>query len=113
MSKLVFLKYAFLFDAAESYSHLYQFERDLADFFKTKGFVAELPRMVEGYQGEKVILLKRVDKMIEPTLKQGPGRPQTIQGKFNQLRSHKANAKERDFKRGTRLIRKGYLKKPI
>jgi hypothetical protein len=111
MSKLVFLKYAFLFDAAESYSHLYQFERDLADFFKTKGFVAELPKMIEGYQGEKIILLKRVDSMIAPTLKQQPGRPQSIQGKFNQMRGHKLNAKERDFRKGKLLTRKGYLKK--
>ena len=75
----------------------------------------------KGLQGTKVqvgnnnrildIYVRPVDKMLAATYKQVPGRPISVQGKVNQLREHKVSPRERDFKKGKMLVRKGYLKK--
>ena len=57
---MVFLKYNFLFDPAESWAHLSQFESDLADFFAANGMEADIVKSVSGQVGERVLLLKRI-----------------------------------------------------
>jgi hypothetical protein len=112
MKSYAFLQYAFIFDPAEGWSHAYQFEKDMADFFAAHGFDAELMKQVEGSSGTKVIILKKIDSGVIPTPEANrPGRPITIPGKFNKIRETKQSAPARDFKMGKFLPRKGYLKK--
>jgi hypothetical protein len=108
--RYAFLQYSFIFDPSQSWSHVYQFEKDLADFFAANGFEAELMKQVEGSSNQKVFILKKIEGSIVPTNSQ-PGRPITIPGTFKKIREMKVSAKVRDFKKGTFLPRKGYLKR--
>ena len=65
MAKYVFIKYNFLFDPSNTWSHLSQFENDLAEFFSANGFEAEIVKGVSGQVGERILLIKRVDNMLK------------------------------------------------
>ena len=68
MSKHVLLEYAFLFDPSEMWSHLYQFEGALAEFFSKRGMEAEIVKSIEGQAGKRVLFLKKI-KMAMPKIK--------------------------------------------
>jgi hypothetical protein len=111
MKSYAFLQYSFIFDPSEAWAHVYQFEKDLAEFFTSKGFDAQVMKQIEGTQGStKVLILKKIDGAVMPT-ETKPGRPVTFKGHLNKVRATKTSAPARDFKKGQFLPRKGYLKK--
>ena len=60
MSKqYVFLRYQFLFDTAELWSNLSQFESALADFFREHDCEARIIKTVEGQIGERIMHLEK------------------------------------------------------
>lgn len=115
--KYAFLQYSFIFNPDNSWSHVYQFEKDLSDFFRSKGFEAELMKQVEGSSNQKVFLVKKIESAVIPTNIQPSkvfsklGRPTTIPGIFKKLRETKESAIVKHFKKGKFLPRKGYLKR--
>lgn len=60
MKQPVFLEYTFLFDSSETWSHLSQFESDLADFFSVHDYQAEIVKTVGGQTGRRIMILTRV-----------------------------------------------------
>lgn len=64
--KMAFLEYMFIFDTAEAWQHLYQFEDDLAKFFKERGFEATIVKTIEGQaSGRRILAIKRVDVLAK------------------------------------------------
>jgi hypothetical protein len=61
MKQPVFLEYTFLFDSSETWSHLSQFEADLADFFSVHEYQAEIVKTVGGQSGKRIMMLTRID----------------------------------------------------
>lgn len=61
------LRYTFLFDPSEAWSHLSQFESDLIEFFSVKGLEGEVISLVNGQLGEKMLELKRIDLLQRAT----------------------------------------------
>ena len=110
MKKMVILERKFMFDPSVSYSRVSEFDNMLARFLDSINVEAERIDVV-GQEWNDILYLKPKSNLAVPTAPRQQGRPITIQGKVNQLRSHKINAKERDFKKGKLLSRKGYLKK--
>jgi len=110
MKKIVILERKFMFDPSVSYSRVSEFDNMLARFLDSINVEAEKIGVV-GQAWSDILYLKPKTNAVVPTEQRQPGRPQTIQGKVNELRSHKVNARERDFKKGKLLIRKGYLRK--
>lgn len=67
MSKqMVFLKYNFIFDGSETWSHLSQFEDSLAEFFMDHDMEAKIIRPVGGQMGERLMLISKVEKVSKP-----------------------------------------------
>ena len=66
MSK-VLLKYIFLFDPVEGWSHLSQFENDLTDFFTANGLQATVIEAIKGQMGERIMELSRMDFVSRAT----------------------------------------------
>ena len=121
--KLVYLEYTFLFDPSETWPRLSQFETELAKFLATKGLIAEPVRDILGknpivlqkpvLSGKKIIQIYKSDKFAVPTQQTQPlqGRPLGTKGMFDKQRQHNISPRERDFRQGKVLTRKGYLKK--
>lgn len=57
---LAFLEYSFLFDPTETWQYLSKFESDLAKFFGSLGYQAEIIRTVEGQVGRRILYIRKV-----------------------------------------------------
>lgn len=108
--KLAALEYMFMFDATNTWQHSYQFEQDLSDFFAAHGYEANVVKTVEGSGGRRILYVRRIQPLIAP-IKNPPGRPASTGTMLNKFRDGKESAKERDFKKGSLVKTKGYLKK--
>lgn len=62
---MTFLEYVFMFETDAGWAHLDLFERDLAKFFESKNMEAEIVRTPGGYNGRRILLIKKKD-MISP-----------------------------------------------
>ena len=89
------LQYNFMFDPAETWSSLYEFEADLARFFSSKNLDAQIIKSIEGQSGNRILYIKKKpDVALTPNQ---PGRPKTPQGKLKDASRHVPKAPERDF----------------
>lgn len=98
--KAVLLQYNFLFDPADTWSSLYDFEQDLLKFFDSKTLEAEIVKSVEGQNGIRILLIRKrtgILDSIPQTSEPRKGRPQSVQGKIKELMERKPRATERDF----------------
>lgn len=65
-SKTVYLEYAFIFDPnANLWSRLYEWEKDLADFFAANGLEAEPLSTIDGSSNKRIMMIKRIDQPTE------------------------------------------------
>jgi len=64
--KRVFLDYTFEFDPAETWSHLYEFEKSFGDFLATKGFESYLMNAVDGAPGRRIMCIRKKKEMEAP-----------------------------------------------
>lgn len=82
MSKqFAFLKYNFLFDTAETWSNLSQFETALTSFFESHNMEARVIKTIEGQLGDRIMYIekkedapeievpKETPKVIQPEVK--------------------------------------------
>lgn len=71
MSKqLAFLEYTFILDPTNTFQHVYEFEKFLSDFLKTRGLEGQIMETVAGgVNGKKIILISKVKDIpvSEPT----------------------------------------------
>lgn len=98
--KAVLLQYNFLFDPADTWSSLYDFEQDLLKFFDSKTLEAEIVKSVEGQNGIRILLIRKrtgILDSIPQTSEPRKGRPQSVQGKIKELTVKNVTAKARDF----------------
>lgn len=59
---MVALTYTFIFSkSANLWNHVYQWENDLADFFAANGLEAEIVKTVEGSNGGRMMIIKKID----------------------------------------------------
>ncbi len=102
MKEYALLEYTFMFEPSASWSHAYQFEQDMAAFFRARGMEAQVVKTVEGGSGRKVLVIRRSQNLIDQVMteKRGPGRPQTLKGKMNEMKAKNVTARERDFRKG-------------
>jgi hypothetical protein len=103
-SNLKFLDYTFLIDAENSFSHLYEFEKTLADFFASRGLQAENIKSVEGSLAKRLMFItKRQDGAMIPAQmeeKKPSGRPIMLKTKIRQLADRKLRAPAIKFMKG-------------
>jgi hypothetical protein len=99
MKNFVMLDYTFLFDPNSSWSHLSQFEGDLAEFFSANGLRAEIVEPMKGQIGRRILLIKRIDPMLMGQQTQKP------QGNFK--KNPPPALKGRDYKNPPIGERKG------
>jgi len=102
MKVLVFLEYTFLFAPAEGWSHLYEFEHDLARFFSERGFEADIFKTIEGQGTKRILYLKRKEPIVKNISERPqPGRPKTTKGIIRDMsnRPLRKAAEEYDKKR--------------
>lgn len=58
-STLALLEYLFLFDPEKTWQHLSQFESDLGEFFKSKGYEAQIVPTVDSQSSRRILFLTR------------------------------------------------------
>jgi hypothetical protein len=108
MKKIV-IPYLFEIEANSPWGHLYEFEKSLVDFFNEHNCQAE-NITIKG-SAFQVLSISKKETIAIPQPPKQQGRPKSIPSVFKGLTQHKVNPRERDFKKGKILIRKGYLKK--
>ncbi len=89
----VFLKYGFLFDPAELWSHRHEFESTLAGMFKSIGIQAEQIRSINEEDNSEIMLFLTRDEMVEPEQKE-----RTPKQKLSLMRTKKGH--DGKFKKG-------------
>lgn len=88
MKDLAFLEYNFLFSPGDtSFTSIYQFEDQLAEFFRGKGLDALVMKTVDGQMGKRIILLTKTEEpSITPEKQVLPvGRPASVGSKMRNL----------------------------
>lgn len=76
MAKVV-LQYTFLFDPSQAWSHLHQFENDLADFFAAQGLESNILESVKGQSGNRIMELSRISFISKATNNNQEGKNKT------------------------------------
>ncbi len=92
MKNTVFLDYTFLFDASEAFTHLYEFEKALSDFFVAYGMEAKVLKTIEGASGRRIIVLTKLAPIPLPQDPKPQGRPREPSSQFKQLSERKLRA---------------------
>ena len=75
MKNMVILEYLFMFNPSDTWSHLYEFEKSLTEFFNSKGLEAEVVKTVEGSPGRRMLVIKKREVLSLPTTPAPKGRP--------------------------------------
>ncbi len=110
MKPMVLLDYTFLFDPADTWQHLYQFEKELVDFLASKGLESEVIKAIEGQAGKRILYIKKKEVVV--TTPVNPvGRPVSLKGLINNMRTKEMKAPEKNFKKGIFVKTKGYIKR--
>ncbi len=75
MTKLAFLDYTFMFDPDSTWTNVYDFEDNLAEFFKINGYEAQRMEAVRGGMSRGIFFIAKVKKDL---LDGPPNLPPTI-----------------------------------
>lgn len=94
MKQIAFLEYMFMFDPSEAWSHLFEFEQEIARFFRQCGLEATIIKPVEGQQSRRMLYLKKAE-VIKP-ISNPQGRPKTPQEIMKGMQ-HQPSHAERTF----------------
>jgi len=104
----VFLKYGFLFDAdSMPWRHLDDFERDLGEFFTSKGLQAKVVKTLDEQKSERIVWLCKKPEVLTMPEDTQVG----IKESLSKLAPTRETSIQKKFKEGKYLVRKGYLKK--
>lgn len=98
MKNLTLITYSFLFDPTTTWSHLYEFEKSLSDFFAAHGMEAEVIKTVDGAMGTKVLAITRIQTIVAPP-PNPVGRPKQPGSQFKDLSEVKLRAPALAFKK--------------
>ena len=96
---LVFLDYSFLFDAEATFNHLYEFEKMLFEFFKTRNLQGEVIKSVEGGSPKRLVYISKLQNVVDIGPAKAPvGRPITLKGQIKRLSERKLRKPAQEFK---------------
>ena len=93
-TSMVSIAYQFIFERdANIWNNIFAFESDIADFFKTNGLEADMVNTVDGSNGLRVIIIRKMPEEDTLVNKKGvdmrnrPGKPSKdlVKGFTNQL----------------------------
>jgi hypothetical protein len=84
--KFAFLEYLFLFNPADSWTSLSDFEHDLADFFSAHGLDAEILKTVEGQIGKRILLIKKAEELVPTVIEKKPSDAKSVKPLFDKFR---------------------------
>lgn len=101
MKQYALIKVTMLFDPAEVWQHTSQFDKSFADYLSTIGMEAQEVNVVGGSPGEKLLLVKKKEPLIEIPQQES----KAPQEKLNEMRAKPEPPK------GKMNWKKGYLKK--
>lgn len=92
------LDYTFILDTAQTFSHVYEFEKGLKQFFAQHGLDAKLIQFVDG-SGQKraMYITKKSDIIPVPKDDKKVGRPMTLKGKIERLSDRKLRKPAQEF----------------
>jgi hypothetical protein len=65
MKNLVTLELMLLFDPDSTWPHLRDFEKEFAEFLKTKGKEGEIVDTMKGQVGREIILVKKIQDVLD------------------------------------------------
>lgn len=99
MKDIAFLDYTFLIDTKDAFSHLFEFEKALADFFDSKGLEAHVLKSVEGSLSKRIMFVCKKEVMGAPEINP-VGRPITPKGLIKKLGDRKLRAPAIKFMKG-------------
>lgn len=74
MNKLAFLEYAFIFDPDSTWPNIYDFENQLAEFFKVRGYEANIIDSVRGHVGRRVMFITKIEDILNDPNKSWRGK---------------------------------------
>ncbi len=66
MKNLVALQYNFIFPPGDTWAHLYEFEKSLADFFAAHGMEATVIRPIEGGSAGRTLIIEKMEIVALP-----------------------------------------------
>jgi hypothetical protein len=72
--QFAFLDYTFIFDTS-TWSHVSQFDADLADFFSAYNLEAQKLNSISGQPGKRVFLIRPIEPLIAPIQPNKPSKP--------------------------------------
>lgn len=99
MKNIAYLDYTFLIDTEEAFSHLFEFEKSLAEFFDTRDMEAHILKSVEGSLSKRIMFICKKPLINEPAT--APvGRPITPKGIVKKLGDRKLRAPAMKFMKG-------------
>jgi len=75
MKEMVILEYIFMFNPNQTWSHLFEFEKELAGYFNSKGLQAEFVKTVDGVQSRRMLVISKKEVAMLPTTPAPQGRP--------------------------------------
>lgn len=78
MKNMVILEYLFMFNPNQTWGHLYEFEKSLAEFFNSKGMEATVVKTVDGVQGRRMLVISKKEVTTLPTTPTPAGRPKGL-----------------------------------
>lgn len=93
LGKIVFLEYSFLMDDSLPFAHLYEFEQMLGDFFAAYGLEAQPLKVIAGYEGRRLILVRKAE-MLEPLRDKKPEKPMSPKTAIKKLKSTAPSVKK-------------------
>ena len=88
MKTYAMIEYIFMFDPTETWSHLYEFEKALGDFFKSKGLDAQVVKTVDGASGRRIYIINKKEVFI-PAPSPEIGRPKGLKSIIRDVKDTK------------------------
>ena len=85
MKNIVFLDYMFMFDPSETWSHLFEFEKQFGAFLNEHGMEAEVIKTIEGSVGSRILLIKKKEEVANVEEKKPRGRPKFVGNNIRDL----------------------------
>lgn len=85
-SKKRFVEYLFEFVEPIPWQSMYEFERDLGDFFMAHGVEAEVSGLMEGYAGRRIVTLTKTEVIDPKQLMTTPAEIKSMKDQFKNLK---------------------------
>ena len=94
MKDVIFLEYVFIFTPNVGWSHLDQFEKDMAKFFNEKELEAAVIKSPGGYIGRRMLFITKKEVLKTPELPKNLKKSVPVKSQFDKLRGYPSKKKK-------------------